>query len=90
MKQKIRKIQCRKKPKWELLTRQDSQTKIFSPRHASNQQPSAWEGRIITTGGVNKLCSKSGRCALILWSHEKELVIVIVGHISYEMCRQKI
>ena len=89
MKQKkIPKIQCRKNPKWELLTRQDSQTKIFSPRHASNQQSSAWEGRIITTGGVNKL-SKSGRYALILWSDEKELVIVIVGHISYEMCRQK-
>ena len=32
------------------------ETKIHSPRQASNRRRSAWEARILTTGSVNKLC----------------------------------
>ena len=43
-----------KTTKWDLSTRQASQTKIFSPRQASNRRPSAWEAPMLTTGGVIK------------------------------------
>ena len=45
--------------------------KKISPREASIRRLSARKARILTTSGVNKLCSESGNYAYILLSDEK-------------------
>ena len=58
--------------------------KISGFPQASNRRPPAREARILTTGGVNKLFKEWTMCihCVVL---RKKLVIVIVGHISYDL-----